>query len=276
MMLNPQALPYGKFYGKDEVGREIPGFSVAMMTPVLRPEDVPLHTHEEASFVLILGGAYLSSATNASSECGAPTLIYNPPLTTHRDRFKTLAGRFLTISVSRETFRSASDYTALPVTAATFTSREILGTAQRLAGEFAQWKKASPLLAEGICLELLGLIGRTATPPWGKPPLWLQSAKELLHDRCAEPLRIAGAAQSVGVHPVHFARSFKHFLRCTPGEYLMRCRLEKVLSILRETNMSLVETALQTGFFDQSHLTRTFKRHYGVTPYAYRRMLHSK
>jgi AraC family transcriptional regulator len=276
MTPNRQTLPYGKFYGTHELGREIPGFSLALMTPVLRPEDVPLHTHEEASFVLILGGSYLSSAVNAGSECGAATLIYNPPLTTHRDRFKSLAGRFLTISISRESFRSALDCAALPETAATFTSSEVLGTARRLAGECARWEEASPLLAEGICLELLGLIAPLATPQRGEPPMWLKSAKELLHDRCAEPLRIARAAQSIGVHPVHFARSFRHFLRCTPGEYLTRCRLEKALSMLRETNISLVEAALQTGFFDQSHFTRTFKRHYGVTPRAYQRVLHSK
>jgi AraC family transcriptional regulator len=276
MTANRYTLPYGKFFGTHEISREIPGFSLGLMTPVLQPEDVPLHSHEPASFVLILGGTYLSSAANAGSECGAATLIYNPPLTTHRDRFKRLGGRFFTISVSREGFRSVLDWAALPVTAVTFTSREIVGSAQRLARECGQWEPSSPLLAEAICLELLGLIADPAAPQPGAAPMWLKSAKELLHDRCAEPLRIAGAAQSIGVHPVHFTRSFRHFLRCTPGEYLMRCRLEKALSLLQNANVSLVEAALQTGFFDQSHFTRTFKRHYGVTPRAYWKMLHAK
>jgi AraC family transcriptional regulator len=247
-----QTLPYGRFCGTSELRKEIPGFSIALMAPVLPPEEVPLHTHEDASFVLLLEGPYLSSAANAGSECEGPTLIYNPPRTTHRDRFKGLTGRFLAISVSRETFRDAAAY------------------AQSLARQCELWEQSSPLFAEDMCSELLAKIANRVAAPRGKPPVWLQRAKELLHDQCADRLGIAEAAHAIGVHPAHFSRSFRQFLRCTPGEYLTRCRLEKAVPMLRETNLPLAEAALLAGFFDQSHFSKVFKRHFGLSPRSYR------
>jgi|HubBroStandDraft_1064217.scaffolds.fasta_scaffold28552_2 AraC family transcriptional regulator len=263
-------LPYGRFYGSCELRGEIPGFSIALMAPVLPPEEVPLHTHEDASFVLLLDGPYLSSAANAGSECEGPTLIYNPPRTTHRDRFKALTGRFLAISVSRESFRDAAAYAALPEVATSFTSSEIISTAQGLARQCERWEPSSPLLAEDLCLELLAKIARRVVAQRGKPPMWFKRAKELLHDQCADRVGIAEAAHALGVHPAHFSRSFRQFLRCTPGEYLTRCRLEKAVPMLRETNLPLAEAALQAGFFDQSHFSKVFKRHFGISPRSYR------
>jgi hypothetical protein len=57
MAANSRALSCGMFFGKSEVHRELPGFSVSLLAPTLRAEDVPLHTHENASFVLVLAGS---------------------------------------------------------------------------------------------------------------------------------------------------------------------------------------------------------------------------
>jgi AraC family transcriptional regulator len=265
-----QTLPYGRFYGTSKARWEIPGFSIALMAPVLPQEEVPLHTHEDASFVFLLNGIYLSSAANAYPECEGPTLIYNPPRTTHRDRFKTLTGRFLAVSVSRETLRDAVADTVLPKVATSFTSSEIIATARGLARHCELREEDFPLLAEGMCFELLAKIGTQVATPRGKAPLWLQRAKELLQEQCSDHLRIADAAHTIGVHPVHFSRGFRQFLRCTPGEYLVRCRLQKAIPILRETRLPLAEAALHAGFFDQSHFSRVFKRHFGISPRSYR------
>jgi AraC family transcriptional regulator len=268
-------LPYGSFFGDDESRREIQGFSLARMTPVLAPEDVPLHTHEQASFVLVLSGAYITAAQGAASDGAAPQLIYNPPGTTHRDRFKTMAGRFLAISVSAASLRRAEEYAALPRDAVNFTSRETLAIAKRLTRELNHWDGASPLFAEGACLELIALVARKAAAPRGQPPHWFAPAKEFLRDNCAEHVRIVDAAGAIGVHPVYFARAFRKFLRCTPAEYVNRCRLNKAAALLK-TDAGLAEIALEAGFSDQSHFAKSFKRTFGVTPGFYRRMWRSR
>jgi len=276
LMASSRSLPYGKFFGAPGLCCDVPGFSIAVMKATLRDEEVPLHTHEDASLVLLLDGTYISSAADADSEMGPMAVIYNPPSTTHRDRFKSLDGHFLAMSVSRETFRSAGDWTSFPRMAQTYTSRTVVATAVRLAAECRCWRQESPLLAEAICLELLGQIAAGLRPLRGKPPAWLQWAKELMRDRCADHLRLAEVAHSVGVHPVHLARGFRQLLGCTPGEYLMRCRMEKAVTLLRGTDIALAEAALQAGFFDQSHLSNAFRRHFGVSPRAYRRSVRTE
>jgi len=268
-------LAYGRFFGDDQSRREIEGFSLACITPVLPPEAVPLHTHEQASFVLVLSGMYISSAEGAPPESVAPLLIYNPPGTTHRDRFKTMSGRFLAISLSPESLRRAEDYAALPQNAVNFTSRETLAAARSLARELNHWDGASPLFAEGACLELLARVARKGAAPSGQPPQWLTRAKEFLHDSCTAHVRIVDAAGAIGVHPVYFARVFRKFLRCSPAEYVNRCRLNKA-AVLLETDVALAEVALEAGFSDQSHFAKSFKRSFGVAPGSYRRLLRSK
>ncbi|HVN06011.1 MAG TPA: hypothetical protein VMT86_16430 [Bryobacteraceae bacterium] len=112
MLVSARLLPYGKFFGAPGISREVPGFSIAI--------------HADASLVLLLEGTYISSAADAGSESGPFTLIYNPPRTTHRDRFKSVDGTFLALSVSREAFRSAADWTSFPRLAQTFTSRDVV------------------------------------------------------------------------------------------------------------------------------------------------------
>jgi hypothetical protein len=109
MEANSRALPYGIFFGRSEVRRELPGFSVSLLAPTLRAEDVRLHTHENASFVLVLEGSYLSSADGAPPVCPTSMLIFNPAGTTHRDSFRLATGRFLAVSLSDESRRVAAE-----------------------------------------------------------------------------------------------------------------------------------------------------------------------
>ena len=58
----------------------------------------------------------------------------------------------------------------------------------------------------------------------------------------------------------------------SPHAYLVRLRLEHAGELIRR-GRPLVDAALETGFSDQSHLTRLFKTHYGVTPGEFRRQI---
>jgi AraC family transcriptional regulator len=77
-------------------------------------------------------------------------------------------------------------------------------------------------------------------------------------------------ADSVAVHPVHLVRTFRRFYRSTVGEYLRRLRIEFASQQLAGTDTPLADIALASGFADQCHFTRTFKRLTGLTPARYR------
>jgi hypothetical protein len=96
-------LPPGQFYGTLEQTRTGGAFDIRSLAASGREEDVAVHTHTDAHFVLVLSGAYISAARWAPERARAPFLVFNPPGTTHRDRFFEGVGSFLAISLSATT-----------------------------------------------------------------------------------------------------------------------------------------------------------------------------
>jgi transcriptional regulator of acetoin/glycerol metabolism len=81
-----------------------------------------------------------------------------------------------------------------------------------------------------------------------------------------EKIRLDRLAALAGLSTDHFARAFHQSVGVPPHSYLLRRRLEHVEHMLRETHAPLSEIALATGFADQSHLARHFRRWSGVSP----------
>ncbi len=277
MQTGAKSLPYGIYFGASEVRQEVPGFSVSLLTPTLRAEDVPLHTHDNASFGVVLSGSYVSSADGAGPVCSGPTLIFNPAGTTHRDSFMLANGHFLAVSISDDSLRVAMDWAALPSAATAFASGDGVTAALRFVQLCTAPGIASYSTMEAMCWELLSTVsGVNLWPDEDRPstPSWIGRARELLHDRCSDSLQMTEMAQQLGVHPVYFARAFRQVFRCTPGEYRMRCRLRDAMALMRNAGTPLSDIALNAGFFDQSHFSTSFRKHFGMPPQAYRRQLH--
>jgi AraC family transcriptional regulator len=104
----PIVLPLGHFYGTVRQARTSGGFDISSLAATGREEDVAVHTHADAHFVLVLSGVYISAARWAPARARAPFLVFNPPGTIHRDRFLGGVGSFLTISLSGNRLCSAA------------------------------------------------------------------------------------------------------------------------------------------------------------------------
>jgi AraC-like DNA-binding protein len=79
-------------------------------------------------------------------------------------------------------------------------------------------------------------------------------------------LSLSDAARLCGLSPAQFTRSFKQVAGMSYLAYLTHVRLGEAARLLRLGGMTIAEIADQTGFSDQSHLDRRFKRAFGVTP----------
>jgi AraC family transcriptional regulator len=77
---------------------------------------------------------------------------------------------------------------------------------------------------------------------------------------------IDALAREAGLSPAHFSRAFKETIGRSPHCYLLAMRLEHSRRMLDEPDAILSNVALRTGFADQAHFTRLFKREFGVTP----------
>jgi AraC-like DNA-binding protein len=89
-----------------------------------------------------------------------------------------------------------------------------------------------------------------------------------------ENMTLKSLAGLVNLSPFYLTRLFRADIGISPHKYLNQLRINKARSMLQEGH-SLVDVAYSTGFSDQSHFTRHFKRIVGVTPGHYTRHLRS-
>jgi transcriptional regulator GlxA family with amidase domain len=101
-------------------------------------------------------------------------------------------------------------------------------------------------------------------------PAWLLPALEVVHARAADAVGLGSIARWAGLHPAYFARAFRAWVGVSVGEYVRRLRVGDAAERLLSTDLTIADIAASTGFADQSHLTRVFRRAMGVTPARYR------
>lgn len=131
---------------------------------------------------------------------------------------------------------------------------------------------------ESAFLEVFGLLARrhglarTTEAAIGYEITRVRGIIDLFRERLAENISLTELARQFACTPYHLIRCFKKECGLTPYAYLLRLRLERARELIRR-GRPLVDTALETGFADQSHLTRHFKAHYGISPGEFRRQI---
>ena len=263
-------LSEGRFYGSILKSHNISGLK---LTEAVYPPGIklPKHCHENAYFSVVLKGIYNEVYCGKSRTCRPYTIVFHPPGELHSDYFHC-EGRLFNIEINPLLTARTRKYSKLFETSADFSHGPLFLIARKLHAEFQQMDEFSPLVMEGLALEMLATASRHF---WresaGKPPHWLAGAKEIMQARFSEQLRLDEIAYSVGIHPVHLARAFRQYYRCTIGDYIRQLRVEFACHELSMSNTPLVEIATAAGFFSQSHFTTTFKRYTNMTPAQYRK-----
>jgi transcriptional regulator of acetoin/glycerol metabolism len=100
----------------------------------------------------------------------------------------------------------------------------------------------------------------------GLPPVVTQRICEYIESHLDQKIELEALAAMAGVSTHHFARAFHQSVGMPPHSYLLSRRLERAEAMLRETDLPLSEIAGATGFSDQSHLARHFRRRTGMSP----------
>ena len=115
----------------------------------------------------------------------------------------------------------------------------------------------------------------TTTPPLpvyegGLPPRQLQQILEYVDAHLDRDLRLEHLAQVLDMSQFHFSRLFKQSIGLSPYQYLIQQRIERAKQLLKQTDQSIVDIALNCGFNSHSHLSKQFRQVTGITPKAYR------
>jgi AraC-like DNA-binding protein len=135
----------------------------------------------------------------------------------------------------------------------------------------------SPLfgLAGGI-MGLAGLMRPIATPEDQRTHFQeLDRVIRHLGEHFVDEITVDRLAAIAGISVPHFNRRFRQLLRLSPMEYVLSLRVQESQRLLVATNQPVGEIAATTGFYDQSHFTKRFRKVTGMTPLAYRKRFRS-
>ena len=231
----------------------------------------PRHTHKYASFSLVMSGSYLEKLSRQSFRRKSATIVLHPPEESHAVDFETNV-RIFGVEFDFERLEAIRRYSTVLDEPASLQSENINHLGRRIYQEFQKPDAFSAMAIEGLILEILAEASRCETRTDEKQlPHWLSQTRDFLHDNFADSFAVEDVARIAGVHPVHLSRVFRRKFGCTIGEYVRRLRVEYANRQLSETETPLSEIALAAGFADQSHLNKTFKAVFGLTPAERRR-----
>lgn len=99
----------------------------------------------------------------------------------------------------------------------------------------------------------------------------IRRVTDFVQAHLSQDLSLDVLAQQTSFSPYHFARLFRQTTGESPHQFVLHQRIERAQHLLKKKNMPLAHIALESGFANQSHLTKVFKGHLGLTPGVYRR-----
>jgi len=105
-------------------------------------------------------------------------------------------------------------------------------------------------------------------------PVWVQKLKETIQDQIDTnySLNLGKMSKALSLSPSYISREFsKYFNSLSFGEYIRKLRIDKSKELLDLGTHSLAEIAYLTGFSDQSHFIRVFRKETGITPSKYKK-----
>jgi AraC family transcriptional regulator len=218
--------------------------------------------------VVVLQGSVCKTFSGDCATLGRGDVATLPAGSTHSSEFAPAGTQVLTVRAADES--PLFDSLLLRRRHVRASASTALGW--RMAVELEATDACWALALEGLALQLVATAGRASSERAGP---WLTRVRELLHDRAPEQASLSELADTVGRHPTHVARVFRREFGLSVGEYARSLRLEWAASRLALDDASLAQVAIEAGFADQSHFTRAFRRHAGVTPGRYRELRRS-
>lgn len=232
-------------------------FSETSHSPLTTLEE---HAHARASLCLVVAGEFQEHSSGGRITHRADDVIFRPAGGWHSDEFSDRGARCFNVELSTELVTEARG--------AELGNRSVVGQLLRKMRRELRDGSDAPLVLEGLLYQIVGEAFQRM--PHEHTPRWIREVEHILHRRFSERLTVRSIATEVGVHPVHLARAFRVARGTTIAGSLLARRIEEARRLLERSSLPLVEVALEAGFADQSHFTKSFRRVVGVTPMRYR------
>jgi AraC family transcriptional regulator len=223
---------------------------------------------------LVVSGSLRETVGRAQEIARALSIVVKPGDTEHADQFGETGARTLQIGLTaaeaaglREWEPAARQWRwthAGPAVPAFLRLLAILRT-----------RPHDDVLLERGATDVLSSLRALTDDPRGDPPVWLARVREEMDD-VGSGVRVRDIAARAGVHPVYLARQFRRFFGSSVVAYLQRRRVTRAADLIASSSLPLSSVAFESGFADQSHLSRSFRSGTGFTPGAYAGFIRSR
>jgi len=231
------------------------------------------HSHSKHDICFVVNGEFIANSEGKKEMCSKGDLFIQPAYTEHYSTFASDVASCINISFDDEYFEK-SNFENLFNSFGKIQSAQSSGIFNKIINEIVSQDDFTPIMIEGLILQLISDVARANNKMQSHSPKWLQIILEYLNYEYSSKYKLDDLARIANIHPAYLVNAFKRNMNQTIGEYLRDIRVKNACAKLN-SNLSIAQIAFDCGFSDQSHLNRTFKKVTGTTPLAYKKVLNN-
>lgn len=254
------------------VGADVPtGISLAVdaYAPMERH---PPHQHGLLHLSLVIRGSLAETVGHRTEHAGALSVVAKEPGVVHEDRFGPDGATLARLCPERGGLDALLDDQARITPWCWKHDARAAVPFLRLVHRF-QAGSRSFAPGDPDILDLLAAVTARSVPSSpGDPPAWLRRTMEDLRTSWRARMVVPDVAQRAGVHPVYLARCVRRWYGHGVRDELRRLRVAAAAHRLASGGGTVSHVAHATGFADEPHLCREFRRTTGMTAGHYRRL----
>jgi AraC-like DNA-binding protein len=253
-----------KYFGITAESIKTESFNVSITNHPAKSE-ISTHAHAKPYLCLLASGIY-KEESNTSNLITTGDVLYRTANYEHANRFSNQDSVCLNIEIDNESdFMSHNDF-KLPLT-------------QSKQNSSLETYKVLYAVKHGLSNDLLNIycyesmLAHVDAVSNSGDLKWIEQVKEYINDNPLSPISLQQLSLMFGLHPNYIVRKFKGVTGMKLSDYLTKIRLEYSISNLIMTDESLTKIALKSGFYDQSHFNRNFKKYLETTPKHFRKVI---
>ena len=220
------------------------------------------HTDPFSRISYVLRGAFTEDVRSGSALMGPGEVLVKSSAAKHENAFGPQGAVLVALEfVGHDPIADCG---------ADFWRKRVDANAMRLATAFVE----AGVAGDGAGAEIAGadIVAANDESAERSAPKWLRHLSNDLADAGLAEINVTERAREAGVHPVHASRLFRRCYGASITEYAQAQTVRRAVARLTD-NAPLSESALDAGFYDQSHMNRVFRRVLGRTPAAQRSLM---
>lgn len=100
--------------------------------------------------------------------------------------------------------------------------------------------------------------------------VYVEQAIDYMQKNYDQKIKVNDLADYIGINRSYLTNSFRKIMNMSPQKFLITLRLDKAISLLRETALPIHTISAQVGYDDPLAFSKMFKQNYGISPTSFR------